>query len=143
MRQTVTETGKVREIKGNMVIVAPNMSAACFGCMNQECKAGGGLITAENSGALSLETGQMVEVSAPGVSLLAQALLSLLPPIMGFMTGYTLTRLLFPGAGEGAFAGAGVILLFAAAFIVYKARAKFPAKRVYRVTRLVNHLMII
>ena len=136
MRWSMTETGIIREIQGNLLIIGPDRGIACFGCLNMECKADGGFITAENPEAFPLETGQMVELSAPGISLLGQALASLLPPVLGFIAGYAIARLLFPGAGEGAFAGAGVILLFACAFIVFRVRAKFPAKRIYTVLRV-------
>ena len=131
----MTETGRVREIKGTIVIVVPDMNAACFGCMNQECKTSG-FISAENPKALSLETGQSVEVSAPGISLLGQVMAALLLPAFGFAAGFFLAHRLFPGAGEGAAAGIGVIFLFAAAFVIYKIRKKYPAKMVYEVTRI-------
>ena len=124
----VTETGKVREIRGNTVAVTPDKSAACFGCMHLECKSSGGLITAENPGALPLETGQRVEVEAPGLSLLLQAIIAFLPPILAFITGFFLARQLFPEAGEGAAAFAGIILLFTAAFVVYRVRGKSSHK---------------
>ena len=119
----MTETGTVREIKGNTAVIASDKSAACFGCMNLECKSGH-LITAENPGTLPLETGQRVEVEASGTSLLHQAITAFLPPTLAFIAGFFITRRLFPEAGEAAAAFAGVILLFAAAFFVYKARGK-------------------
>ena len=134
----MTETGTVREIKENLVVIAPDRSAACFGCMNLECKSGGGFITAENPKALPLKTGQMVEVAAPGAGIFRQALTAFLPPALGFVAGYTLSRLLFPKAGEGLFAFIGAAFLFIAAFIVYWARKKFPAKREYTVTKIVR-----
>ena len=133
----MTEKGTVREVKENIVIVAPDKSAACFGCMNQECK-GGGSITAENTLGLPLKTGQMVEVKAPGAGIFMQALTSFLPPALGFGAGYFLARLLFPKAGEGLFSFVGAIFLFAAAFVVYWVRKKFPAKREYMVTRILG-----
>ena len=133
----MTETGVVQEIRGNVVIIAPDMSAACFGCMNHECRKGG-RITAENTGALPLEKGQTVEVKSSNASLLGQALAAFLPPLLGFIAGYTLIRRLFPGAPEGAAPGAGVLFLFAAAFFVYLARKKRPAGNVHTVTRVVR-----
>ena len=133
----MTETGRIQEIKDNLVIVIPNMGPLCFGCMNHECKANGGLITAENPRALPLREGQRVEVRAPGISLLGQAMAALLPPALGFAASFFLARRLFPEAGEGAIAGIGVISLFATAFLVYKIRQKFPAGKAYTVTRIV------
>ena len=134
----MTETGRIREIRGNLVIVSPDKSAACFGCMNMECKAGG-LITAENPLALPLEAGLMVEVKAPPPFILfRQALAAFLPPILGFLAGLTLTRLFFPGAGEAAAISAGFFLLFAAAFVVFKIRRKSGAAGNFTVTKVAD-----
>jgi sigma-E factor negative regulatory protein RseC len=136
----MTETGKVREVREKTVIVAPDRSAACFGCLNSECKSGAGLITAENPEGLPLKTGQTVEVVTVNASLLSQALVALLPPILGFVLGFNLSRLVFPfpTAPDGASAGMGVLFLFAAAFIVYLIRKKHPAGKGYRVTHIIG-----
>jgi len=135
----VVETGRVRGLEGNLAAVAPDRSAACFGCMNHECKSGGGFISAENPLGLPLQTGQLVEVQAPpGMSIFGQALAALLPPFLGFATGYVLARLLLPGAGEGAAAGIGVLVLFAAAFIIYRVKKKHPSGKMYTVTKIIS-----
>ena len=146
----MTETGKVRELREKLVIVAPERSAECFGCMNHVgmyaegihagCKSGAGFITAENPAGLSLKTGQTVEVCTVNSSLLSQALIALLPPILGFLLGFNLSRLVFPfpTAPDGASAGMGILFLFAAAFVVYLIRKKHPASRGYKVTRILT-----
>ena len=133
----MTEKGKIREIKGNIVIVIPEMGAICFGCMNQECKAEGGYIAAENPKALPLMQGQTVEVRAPGVSVLGQGLAALLPPIIGFLVSFFLARQLFPNARDGVYGGIGIIFLFITAFLVYKFRKKYPPGKAYTVTRII------
>jgi len=136
----MTETGKVREVREKTVIVLPDRSAACFGCMSAECRSGAGLITAENPAGLPLETGQTVEVVTRGASLLSQAAIALLPPILGFLLGFNLSGVIFPfpTAPDGASAGMGVLFLFAAAFVVYFVRKKHPASKGYKVTRIIN-----
>jgi sigma-E factor negative regulatory protein RseC len=133
----MTETGKVREVRENLVVVLPDRSVACFGCMNAECRSGAGFITAENPAGLPLREGQTVEVNTVNASLLSQALIALLPPILGFLLGFNLTGLLFPfpTAPDGASVGMGLLFLFAAAFVVYLVRKKRPAGRGYKVTR--------
>jgi len=131
------ETGRIREIRESTVIIQPDLSAACFGCMNQACKSGG-FISAENKTALPLKPGQIVEVYVPGAGVFQQTLIALLPPALGFIIGFVLTRLLFPEAGEGAAGISGVVLLFAAGFIVYLARRKNPAKKECTVTRILE-----
>jgi sigma-E factor negative regulatory protein RseC len=135
----LTERGRIRDIKGKTVTVAPDRSAACFGCVNTECKRGGGFITAGNPFALLLEPGQTVEVkSPPGISLLAEALTAFLPPTLGFTAGFVLSRLLFPKTGEGAAAFTGLAFLFGAAFAVYRLKRKKPARGEYTVTRIIG-----
>ena len=147
----MTETGKVREVNGNLVVITVDRinkndeSDSCFGCMKMECKnqkpegpLGRYCITAKNTKALLLNTNQTVEVQAKGISFLGQALTAFLPPIFGFIAGYAIIRFFFPEAGEAAFAGAGVIFLFAAAFIAYVARKKSPQKEIYTVTRIIT-----
>jgi hypothetical protein len=51
--------------------------------------------------------------------LLLQGAAALLPPALGFAAGFTLTDLLFPLAGEGLRAAAGVVFMFLFAFGVY------------------------
>jgi len=132
----VTERGKVYEIKGTSIVVSPDKSPACFGCMNQECKSNGGFIFAENPKALDIKGGQTVEVQVKGASLLKQALMALLPPAFGFAAGFILTRLLFPQAGERA-AFAGLLFLFISAFVIFKVRAKIPAGKIFTVSRII------
>ena len=106
--------------------------------MKTECKGKIVLIEAENSLSLPLETGQVVEITAPAASLFKQAVTSLMPPVMGFSIGYILTRFFFPGAGEGIAALAGIILLFTAAFIVFAATRKKSGVKIFTVTKILD-----
>jgi len=143
----MTETGRVREINGKTVIIKPDLGGICFGCIKEECGACGGInavgiyagcIIAENQLSLTLKTGQTVEVSAPGASIFRQAMAALIPPALGFTAGFFLTRLILPKAGEGACAAAGVIFLFAVAFIVYTVRKRKPPDKVYTITKILK-----
>jgi sigma-E factor negative regulatory protein RseC len=124
----MTETGVIREVKGNTAIVAHDASSVCFGCMNHECRNAKLFFAADNPKALPLKIGQTVEVKASAVFAPGQALAAFAVPVLSFIAGYILTGFIFPKAGEGAHAGAGVIFLFTAAFIVYRVRKKRPAK---------------
>jgi len=135
----MTETGKIKEIKNNVAIVVTDSSSACFGCMNHECKTTSEFIKAENPLELPLEPGQMVEIKPPDTPFVGQTLTALLPPVLSFAAGFILMRLFFPGAGEGAAAGLGVVLLFAAAFVVYFIRKKKPARDIsFVVSRIIG-----
>jgi positive regulator of sigma E activity len=135
---SMTETGKVQEINGKTVIIKPDLGDICFGCIKEECKVCGGII-AENPLSLSLKTGQTVEVSAPGTSIIRQAVAALIPPALAFTAGFFLTRLFLPKASEGAAAGTGVLFLFASAFIVYTVRKRKPPTKAYTVTKILNN----
>ena len=136
------EKGKIREIRENLIIIAPDRSASCFGCMEMECKSKGGVLNAENPKALPLKIGQTVEIKIQGasfLSILKQSIGALLPPALGFIAGFYFTRLFFPDIKEEAAVFIGVIQLFVTAFIVYKIRKKFPAKEYPRyVERIVG-----
>ncbi|GHV32767.1 hypothetical protein AGMMS4952_23770 [Spirochaetia bacterium] len=121
----MTETGRIREIRGETITITRENSIACFGCMNQECKVKELSYSAENPGGLDLAPGQLVETEAVA-SAVKQGLTVLLPPVLGFIAGYILTGVLFPAVGDPARAAAGVLLLFAAAFILYFIRRRSP-----------------
>ena len=131
----MTERGTIREIRGRSLTIVPEKSDSCFGCMNMECKADKEFL-AENTLELPLEIGQRVEARAQSLPLLAQALAALLPPGLAFVSGYFITRFLFSGAGEGAFAFGGLILLFASAFTVYKLRKEKNTGITFRITKI-------
>jgi positive regulator of sigma E activity len=128
----MTETGRIREIRGNTIIIARESGIACFGCMKADCTAKGLSYGAENPAGLPLQQGQLVETEA-AASALKQGLAVLLPPPLGFIAGYALTGVLFPAAGDPARAAVGVLALFAAAFAIYFIRRRFPPKTIRRV----------
>ncbi|WP_010260197.1 SoxR reducing system RseC family protein [Treponema primitia] len=130
----MTETGRIREIRGNTLTLDRENNIACFGCMNRECKAKTLSYHAENTTGLVLQPGQLVETEA-AASALKQGLTVLLPPLLGFIAGYVLTGIIFPATGDPARAATGVLLLFATAFAVYCIRRHFPPKTICRVIR--------
>ena len=124
----MSEKGKIREIRGKTIIVAPEISDSCFGCMKMECKANGGILFAENIMDLHLEIGQTVELKRQKSPILGQSVLALLPPAIGFIGSFILIRLLFPEAKDATAAFIGVIMLFLFAFFIYRIRKKIPVK---------------
>jgi hypothetical protein len=132
------EKGRVQAIEGGKIIIRQDRSFNCFGCMNQECKAKGGLMTAENPAGVDLKTGSRVETEVSGFSLTALALWALAPPFLGFAGVYVALGLTFPSMGEPARAAAGVLGLFLMAAILYLFRKKRPSKTIPRITRLLE-----
>ena len=132
----MTRKGKVREVKGPLVIIAPDESSACFGCMNLECNKGEGFITAENPLALPIETGHIVEVNAPGSGIFKQSLAVFAVPAICFFVGFILASLLFPQSEKGA-VFAGILFLFSSIFVIVMIRAKIPAGKVFTVSRII------
>ncbi|MDR2808662.1 MAG: SoxR reducing system RseC family protein [Spirochaetaceae bacterium] len=120
--------GNVQNIKGKIVTIRCRESDLCFGCLNHRCKEQSRLIAAKNSKALPLVLGQIVEVKAASSVLAKQIAAALVPPVLGFIAGFTVFGLFFPEAGEAPQVFCGLAGLFAAAFIVYRIRRHFPAQ---------------
>jgi sigma-E factor negative regulatory protein RseC len=133
----MTETGKIREIQGTAITIARENDIACFGCTDRECKARAFSYNAENPDGLPLRPGQVVETETVA-SPLKQGLAALLPPIAGFVAGYTAIGAAFPASGEPPRAAGGVLLLFAVAAALYLIRRLRPPKIVRRVVRVVE-----
>ncbi|MDR2483747.1 MAG: SoxR reducing system RseC family protein [Treponema sp.] len=130
----MNQTALVREVSGPLVTVKPNPPAACFGCLQGECRDKAGLIVAENPAGFELAAGQVVETEFPGVHALRQALMAAVPPILGFAAAYFLAGLFLPASGEPLRAVCGVAGLFLAGFIRYRFRRSSPAlPRIVRV----------
>ncbi|MCL2833635.1 MAG: SoxR reducing system RseC family protein [Treponema sp.] len=115
--------------EGKKVIVQKNniADASCFGCMSAECKQKTILIAAKNPKNLLLEKGQIVEVGSNPSSIAAQSIPALLVPLLGFIAGFLIIKLVFPGLNEGAAAASGVLLMFIAALGFLRFRSHFPA----------------
>jgi sigma-E factor negative regulatory protein RseC len=133
----MTETGKIREIRGSTVYIARESDAACMACADRECKARSFSYSAENTPGLPLKPGQLVETKTAG-STLRQSLAALLPPPLGFVAGYLATALAFPGSGEPPRAAGGALLFFFAAAVFYRIRRRYPPRIVREVVRVVE-----
>jgi sigma-E factor negative regulatory protein RseC len=134
----VIRTGRVREISGNTVTLIEEKAGACFGCVKEDCGGSRRLFRAENPRGLPLSPGQAAEAELIPPSLIREALMSLLPPILAFMTGYVLTGLLFPAGGEAPQAAAGVLFLLGTAFLLYRIRRRFPPRTGFRILRVMD-----
>jgi sigma-E factor negative regulatory protein RseC len=138
----MTETGLVREISGDLVVLSLDRPRACGGCghrgprdrargcseaaSKQGCPSNQALLTALNRKSLPLVPGQRVGVEFPAGSALVQALTALLPPLLGFAAGYVLGGLVLPPEREALRAALGGGGLFFAAGIVYFIRKYLP-----------------
>jgi positive regulator of sigma E activity len=96
------------------------------------------LVAAENRDKLPLRPGQIVEIANSPLRLLIQSLITLLPLVLGFITGFFLTRHIFPAAGEGARAAGGVFLLFAGGAVTLLLRRHYPPKEITRIKRVMG-----
>jgi hypothetical protein len=131
------ERGRVRLVNGTTVTIQLETGAACFGCMNGECKKGKGLITAENTAGLALVPGLLVEASVSRGSLALQILTVLCPPLFGYAGTFILTGIAFPGLGEPVRAALGVAALVAVGFVCFRL-CRLPAEAEIRVVRVVE-----
>jgi sigma-E factor negative regulatory protein RseC len=133
----MTETGKIKEIRGSSLLIDRESDINCFGCMDKECKARAFSYSAENTAGLPLKPGQVVETETTA-SPLKQGLGALLPPMLGFVAGYAATGLAIPAAGEPLRAAVGALLLFAVAGALYAVRRRHPPRIIRRVVRVVG-----
>ncbi|MDR3170002.1 MAG: hypothetical protein LBU17_00070 [Treponema sp.] len=97
---------------GKLHIIDREAATGCFGCINQECKAAH----------LSGENEEKLVGQGAKPALLQEALIALLPPILGFIGGFIGMGIISPGSGDPSRAASGVVALFAAAFITYWVR---------------------
>jgi hypothetical protein len=128
--------GRIHAVAGTKVLIAPAENTACFGCM-KDCHKRGILVAAENRDILLLKPGQIVETENSPRGLVLQGLSTLLPLVLGFVAGFSLTQSLFPFAGEGARAAGGVILLFTGGLVTLLIRRRYPAREINRIKRIV------
>jgi positive regulator of sigma E activity len=134
-------TGRVVKVRGKEADIQLSdcpENGVCFGCMAQECKRRPHLITALNSPGFPLGVGQLVEIEAADSPLGVQLVQALLPPPLGFIAGFFLTRLFFPSSGEAAGAFAGMVCMILACALLYLYRRVKPAKTQARITRLLS-----
>ncbi|MDR2069613.1 MAG: SoxR reducing system RseC family protein [Spirochaetaceae bacterium] len=135
------ETGLVREISGDLVVLSLDRPGACSGCgqggargacgsagagSTPGCRSNQVLLTALNRKKLPLVPGQRVAVEFPPGSALVQALTALLPPFWGFIAGYALGGLALSPESQALRAAAGGGGLFFSAGIVYFIRKCLP-----------------
>lgn len=134
----MNHTALVRDASGPLITVKPNPPAACFGCLQGECHDKAGLILAENPAGFELAAGQVVETEFPGVHAALQALLAVVPPLLGFAGAYFLAGLCLPASGEPLRAACGVAGLFVAGFIRCRFRRRLPAPALPRIVRILG-----
>jgi sigma-E factor negative regulatory protein RseC len=122
------EIGRVLAVTRDAVTIQHDASAACFGCMNQECRQKQGLINAENRTGIPLSVGQRVETEFPFKVALAQGFSLLALPLLACAAAYLVSGLPSPPPGEPVRAVFGVSALFAAGFAIFFYRRKHPFK---------------
>jgi len=132
------ERGTVRAVNGSDVTIQQDMGAACFGCMNGECKGRKGLITAENRNGLDLKPGMLVETDIPRRGAAFQALLALCPPLAGYAGTFILTGIAFPALGEPVRAALGVAALALTAFVCYRLLRRSPPRAEIAIVRIIK-----
>ncbi|MDR0642981.1 MAG: hypothetical protein LBG07_11040 [Treponema sp.] len=103
----------------------PNEVPSCLGCFRLRSQGTPCPLAGQNkTGEDAHSWGQAV----PRKVLLLQGTAVLLPPVLGFAAGFTLTDLLFPLSGEALRAAAGAALMFLFAFGVYLFRRRSPSE---------------
>jgi sigma-E factor negative regulatory protein RseC len=132
------EIGRILKINGTKVTIKGGELAACFGCMNEECKSNGKQFTAQNSLNLPIEEGQLVEIENKTSTAMLQGITVFLPPVLLFILGYVLTGRLVPASSDDVRVGIGVASLFLGFFITYWVRKWLPARGAPYITRVIE-----
>ncbi|MCX7655325.1 MAG: SoxR reducing system RseC family protein [Treponemataceae bacterium] len=132
------EIGIVVKIEGSHITIQGGELAACFGCMNQECRSNGKRFVAENSLALPLQVGQTVEVEQPHGTLWKQTLLLFLPPLLVFGILFWGSGSLFPLLSQDFRVALGIGGIFGVWGIQYFVRKGKPLGEGPRVTRIIE-----
>jgi sigma-E factor negative regulatory protein RseC len=124
----VKEKGRISEIHGKMVSVFCGEIAACFGCMNQECRSNKRVITAENRNHFDLSLGQLVVIEHSSAGAFMQFVQAIMLPLVGFAAAFFMMKFLFPASNNGIRVVIGLVFLFLSGFAIYVYRKKVPAK---------------
>ncbi|AEJ20867.1 SoxR reducing system RseC family protein [Gracilinema caldarium] len=132
------EIGRILKIEGDLVIIKGGELAACFGCMNEECKNNGKQFTAQNSLNLPIEEGQLVEIENKTSTAMLQGITVFLPPVLLFILGYVLTGRMVPTSSDDVRVGIGVAALFFGFFITYWVRKLLPTKGSPYITKIIK-----
>jgi hypothetical protein len=130
-------TARVVSVSGRRVTLVP-AGDLCFGCVKGNCGKRPAPLIIECRGGPVPVPGQLVETGLSPGALIGETLYSVLIPAAGFIAGFFLARLLFPHAGEGARAAAGVLFLFPGGLILYLIRRRFPPGSPLRTIRIVE-----
>jgi positive regulator of sigma E activity len=104
----MTERGTVRSIRDRLVTIQLDPQDGCEGCSNAGCKASRQSIQAYNRDSVALAEGFLVEVEIQGSAQLAGVFWVLGMPLALLVGGYFAGHSLFPAAGEGPAALAGL-----------------------------------
>ena len=132
------ELGRILEISGKKITIKGGEIGGCFGCMSQECKVNGKILSAENRQDLPLQIGQTVEIDNPTATTVGQGIAVLAPPLLAFVAGYVIVMLRFPQSGDEIRAAVGVAAMLLGFFAVYWIRKLIPDTGAPQVVRIVD-----
>ncbi|MDR1587637.1 MAG: SoxR reducing system RseC family protein [Treponema sp.] len=129
---------RVLSVSGKDAVIIPGGDAACFGCLDRECKKHPSPVAAENRRNIYIEPGLLVETGVPAAALFREISTAVLPLLLGFIAGYFLAGYFFPSAAEASRAAAGLLLLFISAAAAFLVRRRRPAKTRLEIRRVIS-----
>ncbi|HOJ99572.1 MAG TPA: SoxR reducing system RseC family protein [Termitinemataceae bacterium] len=132
------EIGTIVKIEGSHITIQGGELAACFGCMNQECRANGKRFVAENPLGLPLQVGQTVEIEQAQEAVWKQTLLLFLPPLIVFGVLFWGSGYLFPSLAQDLRVALGIGGIFGVWGLQYFIRKGKPLGGGPRIIRIIE-----
>ncbi len=134
----MVEICRIQKIEGKTITVKGGELGGCFGCMNEECRVNGKIMTANNALNFPLVEGGLVELRTEPSVIAGQALWVLLPPLVLFTLAFVGVALFRPASSDAARAAAGVVGMGLGFFGIYWLKKLFPVTSMPEIIRVVT-----
>jgi positive regulator of sigma E activity len=134
----MVEICRVQKIEGKTITVKGGELGGCFGCMNEECRVNGKIMTALNRQNFPLVEGSLVELRTETSVIAGQAMWVLLPPLLLFALAFAGVALFRPASSDASRAAAGVVGMGLGFLGIYWLRKLFPIVSMPEIVRVVT-----
>jgi len=134
----MVELCRVQKIEGKTITVKGGELGGCFGCMNEECRVNGKIMTAINKRNFPLVEGGLVELRTEPSVIAGQAVWVLMPPLVLFALAFAGVAFIRPSSSDASRAAAGVVGMGLGFFGIYWLKKLFPGTSMPEIVRVVT-----